>query len=100
MGHHDDACTLFIPCFKNLFSPSGVGVVGSSSFANGTYSVNTILNKSIASLTSYSHLLQHIGTTAIIITITPPPLKLATMAPLGVHYSHLLLDLHGITCNF
>jgi len=101
MAHHDDACTLFIPCFKNLFSLSGVGViVGTSTCANGTYSVNTTLNNSIASLISSLYLLQHISITTIIRTTTTPFLKLATMAPLRVHYSHLLLYLHGITCNF
>jgi hypothetical protein len=45
MGHHDDACTLFIPCFKSLFSPSGAraNIVGSNSCANGIYSVNITL---------------------------------------------------------
>jgi len=58
MGHHDDVYTLFIPCFKNLFSPSGVGaIVGSSSCANGTYSVNATLNNNITNLTSSLHLL-------------------------------------------
>jgi hypothetical protein len=86
MGHHDDTCTFFIPCFKSLFSPSGGGVVvGSNSCANGTYSVNIILNNSIGSLTSSLHLLHHIGTTTIIRTTIVLPLKLATMAPLGVH---------------
>jgi hypothetical protein len=85
MGHHDDAWTLFIPYFKNLFSPCGVRVVGNNSCANGTYSVNITLNNSIGSLTSSLHFLHHIGTTTIIKTTIAPLLKLATMAPLGVH---------------
>jgi hypothetical protein len=58
MGHHDDACTLFIPCFKSLFSPSGVGVVvGNNSCANRIYNVNTTLNNNIGGLTSSLHIL-------------------------------------------
>jgi hypothetical protein len=58
MGHHDDGCTLFIPCFKSLFFPSGVGVViGNNSCDSSIYSVNTILNNNIGSLTSSLHLL-------------------------------------------
>lgn len=86
MGHHDDACTLFMPCFKSLFSPNGARAVGgNNSCANGTFGVNTTLNNSIGSLTSSLHILQHIGITTIIRTTIVPPLKLATMVALGVH---------------
>jgi hypothetical protein len=58
MGHHDDTCTLFIPCIKNLFSPNGAGAIGgNNSYANGTYSVNITLKNNVGSLTSSLHIL-------------------------------------------
>jgi hypothetical protein len=94
MGHHHDACTLIISWLKILSFSSGAGaIVGSSSYANEIYIVNTTVNNSSASLTSSLHLLQHISITNITKTTTTFSSRLAIMAPLGMHYSHPLSNL-------